>query len=279
LPVTLFEDETVMVRFDLEVLPPGITGWQAQLHRNTNGIQAMSRFEATISIRVSGRTGQVVSLYPARAPDSVQFCEVVHNPVLGGLMCEFGRLGPGIYRIEALHTGAGLNLFVDGIGEAEVEFLPNATYATMALAQSTPLVGQGARPNRPTATATATATPLALPLFKPTPSSISTSTPTPAFAWQGHIVTSIHTGAGAIGVRAAGLKDHPVILRSGGWRSQPQLTGTKVELGEYATEFGGLGPGEYVIELVNLAELNVKLQSGEFMLVEFRYDIKNPPAD
>jgi hypothetical protein len=52
-----------------------------------------------------------------------------------------------------------------------------------------------------------------------------------------------------------------------------------VELGEYATEFGGLGPGEYVIELVNLAELKVKLQSGEFMLVEFRYDIKNPPAD
>jgi hypothetical protein len=78
-------------------------------------------------------------------------------------------------------------------------------------------------------------------------------------------------------VRAAGLKDHPVILRSGPWQSQPQLTGTKLELGEYATEFGGLSQGEYIVELVDLAELKVYLESGQFMLVEFRYDFVNPP--
>ena len=78
-------------------------------------------------------------------------------------------------------------------------------------------------------------------------------------------------------MRAAGLKDHPVIVRSGDWQSPSQLTGSKVELGEYAAEFGGLAPGEYVIELVDLAELKVNLQPGEFMLVEFRYDFVNPP--
>ena len=99
----------------------------------------------------------------------------------------------------------------------------------------------------------------------------------PAFAWQGRIVESTYIGSGAIGVRAAGLKDHPVILHSGDWQSLPQLTGTKAELGEYATEFGGLAQGEYVVELVDLAELKVNLLSGEFMLVEFRYDFVNPP--
>ena len=84
------------------------------------------------------------------------------------------------------------------------------------------------------------------------------------------------TGAGTIGVRAAGLKDHPVILRSGGWQSEPQLTGTKEELGDYATEFGGLGPGIYVVELVSLEQLTVTLESGYFMLVEFRYGVVTP---
>jgi hypothetical protein len=116
--------------------------------------------------------------------------------------------------------------------------------------------------------------------IQPTPTStppIPTPTPTAAFAWQARIVESTYVGTGTIGVRAAGLKDHPVILHSGGWQSQPQMTGTKIELGEYSTEFGGLAPGEYTIELVDLAKLKVNLQPGEFMLVEFRYDFINPP--
>jgi hypothetical protein len=84
-------------------------------------------------------------------------------------------------------------------------------------------------------------------------------------------------GVGVIGVRAAGLKDHAVVLHSGVLQSQPQLTGTKVELGEYATEFSGLAQGEYTVELVNLAELKVNLAPGQFILVEFRYDFVNPP--
>jgi hypothetical protein len=90
-------------------------------------------------------------------------------------------------------------------------------------------------------------------------------------------VKTVDQVAGTIGVRAAGLKDHPVILRSGGWQSQVQLTGAKPELGEYAVEFGGLAQGEYIVELVDLAEFKVRLGPDQFLLVEFRYDFINPP--
>jgi hypothetical protein len=116
---------------------------------------------------------------------------------------------------------------------------------------------------------TFTATPIPTPTITPTP--------TPAFAWQGRIIYTQDGVVGTIAVRAAGLKDHPVILRSGPWQSQPQLTGTKPELGEYATEFGGLATGDYVIELVDLAKMEVHLGPGQFMLVEFRYDFASSP--
>jgi hypothetical protein len=277
LPVTLFDRETVQVGFDLEVLPPGITGWQASLLSNSNGFEAVPRTESTIRVRLFGREGQVVSLRPARAPGANRYCEFSFNPVLGGLICEFGHLGPGVYLVEALTTGASFKVFVDGAGKAEIEFSPSATYDTYAARQATPLVGQGAAPLLPTVIATATPTRRPVVIMPPTPSVTPSPTATPAFAWQGRIVESAYIGSGSIGVRAAGLKDHPVVLRSGDWQSRPQLTGTKPELGAYATEFGGLAQGEYVIELVDLAEMKVNLLPGEFMLVEFRYDFVSPP--
>jgi hypothetical protein len=210
-----------------------------------------------------------------------RFCEVVYNPVLGGLVCEFGQLAPGVYLVEALTTGASLRLFVDGAGEADIEFSPDATEATLAQTQLPPLVGQGARPSQPAPTPTGTPAPVpvvqTIPTATATPVKLPSPTPTLAFAWQGRVVESVFTGAGAIGVRAAGLKDHPVILRSGNWQSQPQLTGAKVELGQYAVEFGGLAQGEYIVELVDLAEFRVNLSAGEFILVEFRYDPVSQP--
>jgi len=278
LPLPLNQAENITVKFDLESLPPGITGWQAQLKNNTNGSQASSQFESTLRVRViKGRAGQLITLQPARLPYATRYCAVAHNPVLGDLICEFGQLGPGVYRLEALNTGADFTIFADGRGQAEIEFLPGDSYA----APSPPVVGQGARPNRPTAIPTPTATPVPIVILQPTATltltTLPTVTPTPAFAWQGRVVESVFTGAGAIGVRAAGLKDHPVILRSGGWQSPPQLTGTKAELGQYGTEFGGLGPGQYIVDLVDLAQLTVNLQPGEVMLVEFRYDFVNQP--
>jgi hypothetical protein len=281
LPVTVVENEQVAAVFEREVLPPGVTGWEARLLQNTNSSQGTPHTEATIRVRVDGRAGQVAALRSVRGTE--QFCEVISNPILGGLVCEFGQLAPGVYLVEALNTGAGLRLFADGQGTAEVEFSPSATYATLALAQTPPVVGQGAQPRR-TPTATVAATPTSAPVvLQPTPPATATSTPQPtatptlAFAWQGRIVEVQNGVVGTIGVRAAGLKDHPVIIRSGPWQSQSQLTGTKPELGNYATEFGGLATGEYIIQLLDLAEMRVNLGPGQFMLVEFRYDLANPP--
>ncbi|MBN1991288.1 MAG: hypothetical protein JW953_01180 [Anaerolineae bacterium] len=277
LPTILFENEKVVILFDLEVLPPGITGWQARLQKNTNGVQAVEAREAVIRVWVMGQVGQVIALRSVRGTE--QLCEVVPNPILGGLVCEFGALRPGVYLVEALNTGASQKLFVDGVGLAEIVFSPNATYATQSAALAPPVVGTNAQPYQP---ATATPIPAALTQTWPptaTPSPSPTLTPTPAFAWQGRVVETVNGVNGTIGVRAAGLKDHPVILRSGDWQSAPQLTGTKPELGDYATEFGGLAQGEYIVALVDLAELKVTLGPDQFMLVEFRYDFVNPPKN
>ncbi len=294
LPLPLQRGESAQVSFAVEELPAGITGWQGRLNENSNYFLAQPRTEATVRVKVDGRPGQVVALHSARL-GITHYCETAYNPVLGGLMCEFGQLGPGVYRVEALHTGAAYSLFVDGVGRAEVEFLPDATYATQSLIQAAPLMGQGGVPRLPAATVTSTATPIgarptpppAPPLVEvvwptPTPTvampAIPTASPPPILAWQGRVVNRTVTGAGALGVRAIGLKEHPVIIRSGGWQSVPQLTGTKPELGDYATEFGGLAQGDYDIELVDLATFKVQVGSGESVLVEFQFSPVSPPV-
>ena len=211
----------------------------------------------------------------------VRYCETVDSPVHGMPTCEFDRLGPGVYRVEVLHRNADRALFADGVGVAVMEFLPASRDPEAGKA----VVGQGARPTRPQPTetpllptptagqlvSTAVSTSTASPTTQPT------STSTPVTAWQGRVVERGVMGAGAIGVRAVGLRDHPVILQSGSWQSAPQLTGTKPELGDYATEFGGLAQGEYIVELVKLAQLRVNLEPGEFLLVEFRYEPVSSP--
>lgn len=274
LPVQVNSNQAVRVVFNVEVLPPGITGWQATATQNSNGMLAQPQTDGLIRVKVIGRPGQIVSLKSLRL-GATRYCEAMLNPVLGAPACEFGQLGPGVVEIEALHTSIRYRLFVDGTGLAEIEFAPNATAALQPPAQGQPQVGKGASPRvvPPPAggaaappTPTATVTPLPLP----------TLTPTPAFVWQGRVVERVVTGAGAIGVRAVGLKDQPVIVRSGSWQSPPQLTGTKPELGDFATEFGGLPPAEYEIELVDLAKITVILGGGEFLLVEFKYDFATP---
>ena len=291
LPVAAAPAEKVTVLFDVEQLPAGISGWQARLLSNSNGPQAAAGREGTIRVRLAGRAGQVVALRSARGTE--RFCEVVPNPVLGSLACEFGQLAPGVYLVEAVNTGAGLRLFVDGRGLAEIVFSPSATEAMLALGQSAPIVGQGAQPGDRTAVATPTPiqisglTPTPTPEPSPTrppappPTSTATALPsptvTPALAWQGRVVETVDLVIGTIGVRAAGLKDHPVLLRSGGWQSEAQFTGSKPELGEYAVEFGGLAQGKYTVVLVDLAEIDVQLGPDQFMLVEFRYGPVNQP--
>ncbi|MFN8459212.1 MAG: hypothetical protein U0401_31940 [Anaerolineae bacterium] len=271
LPVTIFEKQRVVAVFRPETLPPGIFGWQGRVLKNDNQAIATTHLDSIITVRIAGQAGQVAALRSVRGTE--QFCEVRPNPVVGGLACEFGGLAPGVYLIEALHTGAGLRLFVDGASTAQVEFSPTAT---STLTASPPVVGQGALPRQPTPTITPTpTTEIILPTFTPTPIPTPTRTPTatPVYAWQGRIIQTQEGVVGTIAVRAAGLKDHPVVIHSGPWQSSPQLTGTKPELGDYSTEFGALATGEYIIDLVDLAQLKVTLEPGQFMLVEFRYEL------
>ncbi|RME98174.1 MAG: hypothetical protein D6768_17925, partial [Chloroflexi bacterium] len=281
MPVRVGDGEQVRVVFGLEALPPGITGWQAVVRGNSNGVTAHPQTDSRLRVKVDGRRGMIVSLTSARL-GVTRYCETVPNPVLGGNLCEFGQLGPGVYHVAALHTNAVQSVFLDGAGEAELEFLPDATFATQALLQAPPVVGRGAIPRQATATPlpTPTRTPApvmqpVIPTETPTPTPAPTFTPTPAFGWQGRVVETTVAGVGTIGVRAAGLKDHPVVLHSGSWQSDPQPTGTKPELGDYATEFGGLPPGEYEVELIGLATFKVTLEGGQFVLVEFRFDRLN----
>lgn len=271
LPVTIFEKQRVVAGFRPETLPPGVFGWQGHLLKNDNQAIATTHLDSTITVRIAGQAGQVAALRSVRGTE--QFCEVRPNPVVGGLACEFGGLAPGVYLIEALHTGAGFRLFVDGASTAQVEFSPTAT-STVTV--SPPVVGQGALPRQPTPTITPTPTAeIVLPTFTPTriPTPTRTPTATPVYAWQGRIIQTQEGVVGTIAVRAAGLKDHPVVIHSGPWQSPPQLTGTKPELGDYSTEFGALATGEYIIDLVDLAQLKVTLEPGQFMLVEFRYEL------
>lgn len=292
LPVLVASREKVLAVFDLEVLPAGITGWTGQIETNMNGSQAFLDRDGVIRVKVAGRVGQIVALRSVRGTEDL--CEVADNPLLGGLSCEFSGLGAGVYLVEVLHTGARQRLFVDGRGKADLTFSPTATGAASPEVQLAPIVGQGAQPRPPTPTTTptvapsqtaapqerdtATATPR--PTLTPSPSPTLTLTPSPAFAWQGRIVEEVNGVVGTIAVRAAGLENHPVIVRSsGGWESPIQLTGSKPELGEYATEFGGLSPGDYIVELVDLAKFEVNLGGGQFLLIEFRYDFVNPPQN
>ena len=208
LPLELSTGEAIQVEFYVEKIPSGFTGWQAQIPENSNGFLAQPRTDSTIRVRVPGRQGQLVALHSLRL-GTVRYCETAHNPVHGMPICEFDRLGPGVYRVQPLHRNADQTLFVDGVGVAVMEFLP----ASQNLESRRAVFGQGARPVQPKPTKTPlppapTASQL-VPTAAPTPTTFptvqSTNTPVPAAAWQGRVVEQGIMGAGAIGVRVVGL--------------------------------------------------------------------------
>jgi hypothetical protein len=79
-------------------------------------------------------------------------------------------------------------------------------------------------------------------------------------------------------VRVLGVKDQPVVLRSGPWMARG-FTGSKPEYGDFAVEFGGLNQGDFSVELEGPGTmLPIQLQPGGFLLVEFRYDALPTPT-
>jgi hypothetical protein len=293
IPVVTGQGDFVLIEFRQEPMPSGPTVWLSRLVRNTSQPWPGNGVSSAIAVRVEGRRGQVVSLRSAGGWEA--FCETGTKPEYGDYACEFGGLWPGVYTVSPASIPAQISLYMDGIGFAEVAFESSVATATPA-ATPTRVIGAGASPvasreTTPAPTPTRTPTEIACagtptpastrprPVATATPTLTPTLTPTTARGWVGRVVQDdAGVGIGTIVVRVLGLKDQPVILRSGAW-SIRGLTGTKPEYGEHAVEFGGLNRGDFTLELEGLgATLPVHLQPGGFLLVEFRYDLLPPPT-
>jgi hypothetical protein len=293
LPVMLGQGDFVLVEFREEPLPLGQIVWMGRVVRNSSQPQPGNGVSSAIAVRVEGRLGQVISLRSAGGWEA--FCDTGTKPEYGDYACEFGGLWPGVYTVSPVNIPAEVRLYVDGVGFAEVAFDP-------VLVKNTPtptptrLIGAGALPvgtpiasARATITQTptriawaATLTPARPPsVATPTPTSTLSPTPmpTPALGWVGRIVQDTPgIGIGTIVVQVLGLKDQPVILRSGPWVARG-ITGSKPEYGEDAVEFGGLNRGDFSLELEGLgAILPIHLEPGAFLLIEFRYDLLPTPT-
>lgn len=294
-PVMIGQGDFVLVEFRQEPLPPGPLVWLGRVVRNSSQPWPGNGVSSAIAVRVEGRRGQVVSL---RSPAGWEaFCDTGTKPEYGDYACEFGGLWPGVYIVSPVGIPAEVRLYMDGVGFAEVAFESLIATATPS-PTPTRIIGAGASPTgalvameveTPTATQTlARITPARTPTptrsrtittATPTPSVTPTLTLTPASGWVGYVVQDdAGIGVGTIVVRALGLKDQPIILRSGPWSTRG-LTGSKPEYGEDAVEFGGLNQGDFSVELEGLgAAVPVHLRPGGFLLVEFRYGLLPTPT-
>jgi hypothetical protein len=302
-PVTLDQGDFVLVEFRQEAPPPGPMVWLGRVARNSSQPWPANGVSSAIAVRVEGRRGQAVSLRGATGWEA--FCHTGTKPEYGDYACEFGGLWPGVYTLSPVDIPAELRLYMDGIGFAEVVFesvvaTPSAQpidETPSPIAVVTRVIGAGAAPLRtptaaPRASATASA-PAGPTATQPrpvatasapagptgTPSPTVTTTPTLARGWVGRVIQDeAGVGIGTIVVRTPGLGAQPVILRSGAWMLRG-VTGSKPEYGENALEFGGLGPGDYSLELEGISgPTSVHLRPGGFLLVEFVYDALPTPT-
>jgi hypothetical protein len=290
IPITMGKGDFALVEFRQEAVPPGPLAWLGRVVSNSSQPWPGRSLFSAIAVQVAGRSGQVVSL---RAKDGWEtFCDTGTKPEYGPYACEFGGLWPGVYTLSPVGIPAQVSLYMDGVGFAEVAFESFVATATPA-PTPTRVIGAGALPvSTPTPSPTATLLPIRTATRsaqavtpgatrpRPTPTETSTPTstptPTPALGWVGNVVQDdVRPGVAvsSIVVRVLGRGGQPVILRSGAWSTRG-LSGTKPEYGDNAVEFGGVGAGDFTVELEGLgAVLPVHLRQGGFILVEFRYDV------
>jgi len=181
----------------------------------------------------------------------------------GPYMAEFAPLQPGFYAVSVESLGASVEITANGTNLIVVEFAQ--VYRVLPTLTPTPTPSPSPTPP-PTWTST--------PLVTATPTATPSPIPPPASVWTGSIVRQV-SGAGrgisraAIAVRVVGKWWLPVEIRSGEW-STTALTGTKLEYGDTACEFGALPAGTYTITPQGLdASVTVTVDEGGFALVEF----------
>lgn len=100
--------------------PRSATGWSGRVVSNTGGAQPAEGVWSVIVVR-AGASGLPVSIRTS-SNSLVAECFTGTKPELGGGACEFGGLWPGKYTLTLEGAGIAVEVYVDGVGMAEVHF-------------------------------------------------------------------------------------------------------------------------------------------------------------
>jgi len=214
------------------------------------------------------------------------------KPQYGDFSDDITGLPPATYVIEPKDIDAKAQVTLGQGDFVLVEFAlrpppgekPQApTVATpVAVTQGTPVIQQRGAVPSPTSlptriilTAEVPATRMLAEPAQPMQAvTLAAPTPQPEWTWQGIVYEHRKdTGApvGIIAVRVVEVPDRKVFVKekSGTWQTT-LVTGRKPEHGRFSDDVGGLGPGTYVIEPMDIdSEVEVTLERGDFVLVEF----------
>jgi hypothetical protein len=99
---------------------PRATGWQGWVLSNTSGQQEGTGIWSVIVVRVVNRPGVQVNITGGGGWSAT--CLTGTKPEYGPDACEFGGLWPGIYRLQPQGADIQLEVEMDGLGAAFVEF-------------------------------------------------------------------------------------------------------------------------------------------------------------
>jgi hypothetical protein len=235
--------------------------WKAEITEQWTDVALVG---SVLRVSVAGTGGLPVTVRSMGAFETLGFTGT--KPEYGPYVAEFAPLSKGTYFIEPQGLGIVYEVWLDGKSYTRVDFtsLPCAPTST------------------PTATprkATVTATPRTTATSSPSPA--PTQAPQPAAGWQGRVVEHIKGLEGryfaTVAVRVIGRPaGQEVEIRSGGW-SATCKTGTKLDHGPDACEFGALNAGTYRLTPRDLgAHLDVAVDLKDFVLVEFVYTGPSP---
>lgn len=232
--------------------------WQAEITEQQINTELIG---SVLRVSVQGKGGLPVLVRSRGDFQTIGFTGT--KPEYGPWVAEFAPLSRGIYYVEPQGLGIVLEIWLDGQSYTRVDFtsLPCAPTPTptQRLSTATPSFKVWP-PSQP-----ATATPL-----PPTP----TRQPQPTQGWYGRVVEHRRNPDGGVNLATIAVRvigrpaGQQVDIGSGGWSASAK-TGTKPEHGPDACEFGGLRPGTYRLFPVDLAYLDVAVEQGDFVLVEF----------
>jgi LysM repeat protein len=97
-----------------------LTGWSGQVVKNTSGTTDASGVWSVIIVRASA-VGLPISIR-SEGNDYQAMCYTGTKPEYGPAACDFGGLWPGRYTVTLEGAGVAVEVFMDGVGVAEIVF-------------------------------------------------------------------------------------------------------------------------------------------------------------